>query len=345
MECNKPFITFILANILYCFEMKKLSYFPLGFFPTPIHKLNNLSKEFPDYNLFIKRDDQTGLAFGGNKTRKLEYLIREALEKSCDTVVTIGAAQSNHCRQTAAAAVVAGLECHLLLRGPEPDICNGNYLLDKMLGAHIHWFEADRQEESENRLLESLRKEGKKPYLIPVGGSNSTGALGYVKAMEELKLQMEDREIDHIVFASCSGGTHAGMVLGKKIFNINSEIHGVSIEKDMTGGTPLRGSIIDIANEAAVLLDVNQRVKNEDVLLIDGYNDAGYGVVTSQEVNAISVLAKSEGIFLDPVYTGRAFAGMLDLLKKGYFQKGSKIMFWHTGGAPANFHYADQILE
>ncbi len=325
--------------------MKKVPHFQLGFFPTPLHRLNNLSKEFPGINLFIKRDDQTGLAFGGNKTRKLEYLIGEALENDYDTVVTIGAAQSNHCRQTAAAAVVAGLDCHLLLRGSEPEICNGNYLLDKILGAHIHWFEAGKQKESENLLLETLKKEGKKPFLIPVGGSNETGTLGYVKAMEELKKQLETQKIDHIVFASCSGGTHAGMVLGKQIYNTEPEIIGISIEKDMTGEIPLKEHIVTVANGAAELLETTQKITGQDVTLIDGYNEAGYGVVTSQEVNAISVLAKSEGIFLDPVYTGRAFAGLLDLLKKGYFQKGSKIMFWHTGGAPANFHYADQILE
>jgi D-cysteine desulfhydrase len=161
--------------------------------------------------------------------------------------------------------------------------------------------------------------------------------------MEELKKQTEVQKIDSIVFASCSGGTHAGMVLGKQIYNTEQEIIGISIEKDMTGEIPLKEHIVSIANGAAGLLDVAQRVTEKDVTLVDGYNEAGYGVVTSQEVDAISVLAKSEGIFLDPVYTGRAFAGLLDMLKKGYFQNGSNIMFWHTGGAPANFHYANQI--
>jgi D-cysteine desulfhydrase len=154
---------------------------------------------------------------------------------------------------------------------------------------------------------------------------------------------LETQKINHIVFASCSGGTHAGMVLGKKLYDVEPEILGVSIEKDMTGEIPLKEHIVSIANGAARLLEAEQKVTGQDIDLIDGYNEAGYGVITSQEVEAISLLAKSEGIFLDPVYTGRAFAGLLDMLKKGYFAKGSNIMFWHTGGAPANFQYADRI--
>ena len=327
--------------------MKHIPYCNLGFFPTPVHKLNNLSKEYPDYNLFIKRDDQTGLSFGGNKTRKLEYLFKDALDKRFDSVITIGAPQSNHCRQTAGGASQLGLECHLLLRGTEPEFCNGNLLLDKMLGAHIHWFDKDKLLESQKLLTEKLISEGKKPYLIPIGGSNELGSIAFVRAILELKDQLKEQKlnIDYIVFASCSGGTHSGMVLGKKIYNSEPEIIGISIEKDFDPDNTLQSHIIDISNKASELLDSKIKISKEDVKLIDGYNEAGYSIVTKQEIDAISILAKKEGLFLDPVYTGRAFAGLTDMMKKSYFKKDSNILFWHTGGAPANFHYGEQLIK
>ncbi len=326
--------------------MIDLKYCPLGFFPTPLHKLGNLNSNFPDYKLFIKRDDQTGLALGGNKTRKLEYLFQDALDKDSDTIITLGAPQSNHCRQTAAAATKLGLECHLLLREPKPMDINGNYLMDKMLGAYIHWFQQEEMKSKEEELINHLKAEGKKPYLIPIGGSNDIGTFGYARAMKEIKQQLDEtgEKIDYIVFASCSGGTHSGMILGKKLFNLDHNIIGISITKDIDPENTLQDHIIKITNEAASLINSNIKVNKNDVVLIDGYNDAGYGVVTDLEKHTLSLLAKKEGIFLDPVYSGRAFGGFLDLMSKNYFPKGSTILFWHTGGAPANFHYADQIL-
>ncbi len=326
--------------------MKNIPYCELGFFPTPLHKLNNISEEYPDYNLFIKRDDQTGLAFGGNKTRKLEYLFKDAVDTGYDTVITIGAPQSNHCRQTAAGAAQLGLECRLLLRGTKPKISTGNLLLNKMLGAEVHWFDRDELEESQNKLISELKSKGKKPYLIPVGGSNEIGTLGYVRAMDELKKQLNEQKlnIDYIVFASCSGGTHAGMILGKEIYNLETEIIGISIEKDLYPDKTLKKHISDIGNKAYNILNIKKNIAEEDVILIEGYNEAGYSIVTEQETTAISKLAKTEGIFLDPVYTGRAYAGLSDMMKKSYFEKGSNILFWHTGGGPANFHYGEQLL-
>ena len=326
--------------------MKELKRSPLGFFPTPLHKLEQLNKSYKDYQLFIKRDDQTGLALGGNKTRKLEYLFQDAFDNGCDTVITLGAAQSNHCRQTAAAASRLGMECHLLLRKPIPESPNGNFLLDILLGAHIHWFEREHMKEAEEKLINDLIAIGKKPYIIPIGGSNDIGTFGYFNAIKELKDQLKeiDTEIDYIVFASCSGGTHSGMVLGKKLFKLDAEILGISIEKDADPKNSLQQHIINITNEASDLINSDVKIDKEDVQLIQGYNEAGYGVVTDMEKNAIHMLAKNEGILLDPVYAGRAFAAFTDLLDKEYFPKGSNILFWHTGGAPANFHYANEIV-
>ena len=188
----------------------------LGFFPTPLVELYRLSETLHGPRIFMKRDDQTGLAFGGNKTRKLELLIGEALEKGCDTLITGGAAQSNHCRQTAAAAAASGLSCRLVLGGHAPDTLEGNLLLDDLLGADIHWAGEFRKGETIPEVFEQLVKEGRKPYVIPYGGSNATGAAGFVHAAAELQDQLDELnvEITHVLFASSSGGTQAGLVLG-----------------------------------------------------------------------------------------------------------------------------------
>lgn len=325
------------------------NFIPLGFYPTPIHRLNRLSAFYGgDYNIFMKRDDQTGLAIGGNKVRKLEYLVKDALDKGCDTLVTFGAVQSNHCRQTAAAAAQVGLECHLILRGAPLKDLTGNLLLDKLLGAHIHWVkEKEGHDLTLEELGEQLQAQGKKPYLIPIGGSNPVGCLGYARAISEFKQQLEENalNINYVVFASCSGGTHAGMVIGKELYGLPSEIMGIAIEKDEIGNIPFKNQILDILNGAAPLVNLNKTFTENDVILMEGYNEAPYAMVTDMEVNAINALAKTEGIILDPVYSGRAFAGFLDLLEKRQFPKGSNILFWHTGGTPAIFHYGKSFED
>ncbi|RPH31495.1 MAG: D-cysteine desulfhydrase family protein [Bacteroidales bacterium] len=322
------------------------NYFELGFFPTPLHRLNRLSEHYSDYNIYIKRDDQTGLALGGNKTRKLEYLVKDAIDKGCDTLITYGAAQSNHCRQTAAAAAIAGLGCHLLLKGSATPELNGNILLDKLLGANIHWTEQPEGLLTPEELIKRVKLSGKKPYYIPIGGSNEIGSLGYARAVLELKQQLFENilDIDYIIFSSSSGGTHAGLLVGKYLYNLSSEIIGISNGKDEMGKTPLGQQIVDIANKVAALLKFDKLFTLDDVILNSDYNSAGYGVVTRAEVDALHLLAQKEGIILDPVYTGRAFVGLIDCLEKGNFKKGSNILFWHTGGAPANFHYAKQLV-
>ena len=321
-------------------------YYKLGFFPTPLHKLNRLSEQFKDYNIYIKRDDQTGLALGGNKTRKLEYLLQDAIDKGCDTLATIGAPQSNHCRQTAAAAAHAGLNCHLLLKGEPTDDFTGNILLDKILGATIHWTQQATGQLTLDDLTKQLNLDGKKSYSIPIGGSNEIGCLGYIRAILELKQQLfdENLDMDYIVFCSSSGGTHAGLVVGKYLYNLSTEIVGISNGKDDPEHPTLKDHIIDISNKAASLLAVDKTFTQDDIILDNDYNGAGYGVVTATEVNAIKLMAQKEGIILDPVYTGRAFAGLIDGLGKGKYKKGANILFWHTGGTPANFHFGKQLI-
>jgi D-cysteine desulfhydrase family pyridoxal phosphate-dependent enzyme len=320
--------------------------YPLGFFPTPVHALKNLSDVFRDYKLYIKRDDQTGLASGGNKTRKLEYIIREALNQGCDTVITAGAQQSNHCRQTAAACNVAGLECHLLVRGSRPPEYTGNLLLSMLLGAHVHYTGDDIMPEDVESLSAQLREAGRRPYYTPIGGSTLTGAMGFVEAAGELNEQLREMNlyIDQVYFASCSGGTQAGLVLGKALYGLQAELVPVSIEKPEMGETGLEAAILEIVSQGREALGIRDTFSLQDLALLGGYDEAGYGVLTYNEKRAIQLLARSEGILLDPVYSARAFHAMTDQMNKGLIKPGSSILFWHTGGLPANFHYGNALL-
>ena len=320
--------------------------YSLGFFPTPVHQLKNLSARYAPYELYMKRDDQTGLASGGNKTRKLEYLIREALDQGCDTIITLGAQQSNHCRQTAAACNLAGLECHLMVRGIAPDFAGGNLLLSSVLGATIHYAGDIIQDEAVEALMESLRSRGRKPFLVPVGGSNLTGSLGFVDAAGELQQQLRamNLEMDYIFFASCSGGTQAGLVLGKELHSLAGTLMPVSIEKPEVPAESIDLHVLQLVNQGCRHLGLKKEFTREQVALIQGYDEAGYGVVTQYERQAIHLLAKTEGILLDPVYTARAFFAMTDHLEKYLMPKGSRVLFWHTGGLPANFYFAKEIL-
>ncbi|MFC4633233.1 D-cysteine desulfhydrase family protein [Dokdonia ponticola] len=319
--------------------------FNLGFFPTPLHKLRKLSKIYPDYTIFIKRDDQTGLASGGNKTRKLEYLIKQALDEGCDTIITAGAQQSNHCRQTAAACALAGLKCHLLLGGIKPEVYDGNLLLSSILGAAIHFTGENRKGEDVEILKKKLENKGRKCFVIPYGGSNFTGAMGFVNAVKEVKEQLIEQKlkIDYIFFASSSGGTQAGLILGKEIYQLQSEFIAINIDKDETKGVSLEEVVENIVQEGLQKLNIDKKIQLSDIYLNRDYDKEGYGIVTNNEINVIKELAKNEGILLDPVYTGRAFYGMLDFLKRKRIPTNTNVLFWHTGGLPALFKYANEL--
>lgn len=322
---------------------KKIS---LGFSPTPLYELQNFSKLFEDYKVFIKRDDNNGVAIGGNKIRKLEYLLQDAIEQGCDTIITAGAQQSNHCRLTIASCAQKGLKCHLMLGGEEPTEYNGNLLLSYLLGAKIHFAGENRKGEDIPALVEELKKQGAKPYVVPYGGSNAIGALGYADAMSEIKQQLEEQNlsIDYVVFASSSGGTHSGILAGIKMFKLDCEAVGISIDKDETNGHTLE-EIIEILMPQIYEIYGYQSLGEEPELILNrDYDKAGYGVVTPNEKQAIKMLAASEGVLLDPVYTGRAFGGLIDLMRKKYFKPGANILFIHTGGTPATFCYSGDLV-
>lgn len=318
----------------------------LGFFPTPLHKLENLTKYFGGPQIYIKRDDMTGLAFGGNKTRKLEFLIGDALVNNCDCVITGGAAQSNHCRQTAAAAAMSGLECHLALRGEETNEYAGNLLLDKLFNAKIHWSTEFRKGENIPLIAQQLMMEGKRPYIIPYGGSNRVGALGYVEAVNELQKQTKelDLSISSVVFASSSGGTHAGLIAGKALYDCASKIIGVQIDKGEAGDKPYDLHITDLANELSDELEIGKTLTLNDVILRDEFIENDYGVVGELERRAIKLLAEKEGLLIDPVYTGRVFGGLIRMIEKKEFSNDENILFWHTGGTPALFSYSSELI-
>ena len=327
-------------------RIESLPRFSLAQLPTPVAELERLTRELGGPGLLIKRDDQTGLALGGNKTRKLEFLVGQALAQGADTLVTLGAAQSNHCRQTAAAAARAGLKCELILNGQPPEVPNGNLLLNELLGATTHWIARPQRAEKLKALDVELRAAGRKPYLIPVGGSNGVGAVGYVVAMLELleQLRVSQQRVDHIVFGSSSGGTQAGLVLGARLAGFTGGVTGLSIDKNDPEHFEYETEVAQMANECAAYLGANVRLTRDDIHVVYGYKGEGYGVVGDLEREAIRLMARTEGIILDPVYAGRAFGALVDLIRKGKYQQGATVLFWHTGGTAALFAYARALL-
>jgi D-cysteine desulfhydrase family pyridoxal phosphate-dependent enzyme len=326
--------------------MKAIPRIQFAHLPTPIEPMPQLSGALKGPGLMVKRDDQTGLAFGGNKTRKLEFLLAEARANGARMLITAGADQSNHCRQTAAAAARNGFECTLVLTYPQgmdhqpPDdmLATGNLLLDRLLGAEVVWAAKAERDDLLDANFQKAWEAGKRPYLIPYGGSSPTGAAAYAYAIGEL---MEaGPPPDWIVFASSSGGTQAGMVLGAQIFGYPGRILGISVDEP---ADVLKARVARLATETADLLGEYYRFDPDDILVDDNYLGGGYGVVGDIEREALRLFANHEGLLLDPVYTGRAAAGMIDLLRKGFFKPHDRVLFWHTGGAPALF--ADRYLD
>lgn len=316
---------------------------PLGFFPTPLVELTRLSRLLGGPALFMKRDDQTGLALGGNKTRKLELLLGDALARGCDTVITAGAEQSNHCRQTAAAAARLGLECHLVLGGAEPGRPNGNLLLDRIFGCRIHWAGAHRKGEDIPELAERLRAAGRRPCVLPYGGSNELGALAFAQAARELDAQIQGLPLTHVVFASSSGGTQAGLMLGRRMLGRSYRVVGIRIDKDDAGAPSFGDLVLDLANRAASAAGLAHEFGENELEISADVLGAGYGIVGERENEAIALTARSEGILLDPVYTGKAMAGLIHMIRAGELGRGDRVLFWHTGGTPALFAYADRL--
>jgi D-cysteine desulfhydrase len=317
----------------------------LAFLPTPLEEMPHLREALGGPRLLIKRDDQTGLATGGNKTRKLEFLVAEALAQGADTLVTAGGPQSNHCRQTAAAAAKMDLHCVLVLGGgprPRPE-WTGNLLLDDLLGAEVRWTGGADRETTLVQTAEALRADGARPYVIPAGGSVPLGATGYVAAVEELADQLAARNetVDRILFASGSAGTHAGLLVGVKALKLNVRVEGINDDK--VGG--LMGKVQSLAADTAAHLGLDLNFSDGDFILHNAYGAAGYGVITGAEREAIRLLARTEGIIVDPIYTGRALAGLIDLVRRGAYGPDETVLFWHTGGVAGLFPRAAELMS
>ncbi len=300
--------------------------------PTPIEAMPRLSTALGGPQLWVKRDDQTGLAFGGNKTRKLEYLLGDARAAGAKTLISAGAVQSNHCRQTVAAAARFGFDCILVLFGDPPDVPDGNHLLHRLLGAEIVFTEREVLQDKLEEVFAQAQSEGRKPYLIPYGGSNPIGAMGYVNAMLELFGQYANP--DWIVFPSSSGGTQAGMLVGAQVSGFRGKILGISVDEP---AAVLKPRVAELATATAANIGEDWQFKAEDVLVNDDYIGEGYAVMGDPEIEAIRLFAQQEALLVDPVYTGRAAAGMIDLIRKGFFKPCETVLFWHTGGSPALF--------
>ncbi|MBS7809356.1 D-cysteate sulfo-lyase [Roseococcus pinisoli] len=320
----------------------------LGHMPTPLEPMENLSRLLGGPDIWIKRDDCTGLSSGGNKTRKLEYLLAEALAQGADTVLTQGATQSNHARQTAAAAAKLGLECHILLEdrtGYADEAYNqsGNVLLDKLHGASItrHPGGTDMQAEMEKQ-AEALKAKGRKPYCIPGGGSNAVGALGYVNAALELVNQAAEMglRIDHVVHATGSSGTQAGLVTGLVALNSGIPVLGIGVRAPKE---KQEANVLALSEKVATHLGLPGIVRAEHVVANTDYVGQGYGIPTEGMIEAVKLVAEKEGIILDPVYSGKGMAGLIDLIRKGHFKKGENIVFLHTGGSVGLFGYPDSL--
>jgi L-cysteate sulfo-lyase len=325
----------------------KLARFPrlrITHSPTPLEPMQRLTQLFGGPNLWIKRDDCTGLASGGNKTRKLEYLMADALAQGADTVITQGATQSNHARQTAAIAAQLGLQCRLILEDRtgyrHDDYRNsGNVFLDRLFGAQLSEVAAGtNMDEAMAQLAERLRDDGRKPYVIPGGGSNAVGALGYVTCALELVDQANKAglTIDTLVTATGSAGTQAGLVAGLEGARAGIPVLGIGVRAPKA---TQEEKVFQLAAQTAELLGVAGAVRREAVVANCDYVGAGYGVPTPGMIEAVTLVARTEGILLDPVYSGKAMAGLIDLLRKGELRKEQNVVFLHTGGAVGLYGY------
>jgi L-cysteate sulfo-lyase len=326
----------------------QLAQFPrmrLAHLPTPLEPLEKLTRSLGGPNIYIKRDDCTGLAIGGNKTRKLEFLVADAIAQGCDTIVTTGGIQSNHVRQTAAAAAKAGLKCELVLARTVPwDAAEyettGNIQLDRLLGAKVHIFPGDEDRlAAMAAIADRVQSEGGKAYVVPSGGSTAVGALGYVNCAMELARQADDQglRIDYLVHATGSAGTQGGLVAG--MHAINSEIKVIGIDIDAEPDY-VEKHVKRLAGETCSKLGISAPA-DEATIIESGYAGQAYGIPTEGMVAAVERLAREEGILLDPVYTGKAMAGLIDMVEKGRFKKSDNIVFLHTGGSPGLFAYRD----
>ncbi|HET7056651.1 MAG TPA: D-cysteine desulfhydrase family protein [Thermomicrobiales bacterium] len=332
------------------FDLYRLPRFPLANLPTPLQEASRLREALGGPakcpRILIKRDDLTGLAFGGNKVRKLEMLVGDALVRGADTLITTGAVQSNHARATAAAAVVAGLRAILVLESA--DMCppvQGNLLLDRLLQADVRFVPKDGDTaKAMETVADEVRAAGGNPYVIPIGGSSPSGAAGYLTMTLELKVQLAamGASPSRLYFASGSRGTQAGIVLGARVFDMPYEIYGVLVSKSRP---ETEARALSIANEAAELVGSDVRLNSADLANVDGYFGEAYAIPTPEGDAAVLLLARTEAIFLDPTYTGKSMSALIDHIQTGQLGPDETVVFIHTGGTPAIFAHADRLSE
>jgi D-cysteine desulfhydrase len=317
-------------------------------YPTPIERLDRLSRHLAGPDIYIKRDDLLGLAAGGNKTRKLEFLVADALARGVDTLITVGAVQSNHCRLTLAAAVREGLKCRLVLEQRVPGSydkrASGNNFLYELMGVEaVTVVDAGADlTAAMQKIADELKAEGRKGYIIPGGGSNALGALGYVACAEELLAQTFDLglKLDHIVCASGSTGTHAGLLTGLVGNNAQIPVTGINVRRPRA---EQEANVHALALEVAKLLAIASPPR-EKIVALDEWVGPGYALPTAEMIDAVRLAARIEGVLLDPVYTGKAMAGLIALVRRGAFKKGENVLFLHTGGSPALYAY-QKVLQ
>lgn len=314
--------------------------------PTKIEKLESLSEQM-DSNIYIKRDDQTGTEISGNKIRKLEFAVKQALDDGCDYLITCGGIQSNHARATAAIAAKLGIGAYLVLRAGEEPKSEGNYFLDQILGADIKLITAEEYSNERAEIMEEIKgdlyKKGHNGYIIPEGASNGIGSFGYINAMKEIQAQEKEMgiEFDAIVLSVGSGGTYAGMFYENYITNGNKKIYGVNISND---ADHFKKTILELLDEISTYTDQNIDINKDDIDIIDGYVGDGYALSRKEEIDFISEFARTEGIVLDPVYTGKGMYGFTSELEKGTFSQYKKILFIHTGGIYGWTEYARSLV-
>jgi D-cysteine desulfhydrase family pyridoxal phosphate-dependent enzyme len=320
--------------------------FPLATLPTPLQRASNLEAALgPNApRIYLKRDDLTGLAFGGNKARKLEYLLADALADGATALVTEGAAQSNHARMTAAAAAIAGLRCVLVLDARHGAETAGNLLLDRLLGADVRIVpDKAARKATMAHVAAELQAVGERPYLIPTGGSVPLGAAAYVAMVAELLTQLlAAREAPtRLYFATSSQGTQAGLVVGARAFSAPFHVYGVAVERPRD---KLVADCVDLANETAALIDLPSRFQNDDITIDERFAGEAYGVPTEAGLEAIRLLARCEAIFLDPVYSGKAMAALIAHVRAGELDPDDAVIFLHTGGGPSLFPFGTSLL-
>jgi D-cysteine desulfhydrase family pyridoxal phosphate-dependent enzyme len=315
--------------------------------PTPIVELPRLGRELGGPRIYIKRDDLTSLVLGGNKVRKLEFLIADAIQQGCDTVITAGRSQSNHACLTAAAALQSGIHPVLLLFDDHPTADVGNLFIDRLLDAECRFFPEKEYERVETFLFqvaEEFKSKGRHPYVIPIGGASPIGCLGYILAADEIKEQLNSMEIypDFMIHASSSGGTLAGLEIGRRLFGLDVPVVTMTVYRP---GQELAKRVVREAEKTIAHLGLNLTLRPSDLTIYDQYIGPGYGIVTEEIVRTIQLFARTEGIMLDPVYSAKAAWGLIDLIGRGVYQQNQTVLFIHTGGIPGLFAKTSQILR